>query len=142
MLGRPLFDPGDEVLGTIAGLLFTPDGQITAVVIAFGGFLSIGDRHVAIPFDVLDLTIDENGGAKWTANITQDQLAAAPDFTTLAQREEAAPPAPEPAPAPAPPAIEPEPAPATRGACARSCAGPGTSPSTRPGAGGTRGSAG
>jgi len=40
-------------VGTIEDVLLGPDGRIETVVIGVGGFLGIGEKYVAVPFDLL-----------------------------------------------------------------------------------------
>lgn len=51
----------DEDIGTINDLIIDEDGQINAVVVGVGGFLGMGEKDVAIEWDSLELTKDENG---------------------------------------------------------------------------------
>ncbi|WP_404473679.1 PRC-barrel domain-containing protein [Vreelandella venusta] len=51
----------DEDIGTISDLIIDEDGQIRAVVVGVGGFLGMGEKDVAIEWDSLELTKDEDG---------------------------------------------------------------------------------
>lgn len=51
----------DEEIGTISDLVIDEDGQIVAVVVSVGGFMGMGDKDVAIEWDSLELTQDEDG---------------------------------------------------------------------------------
>lgn len=51
----------DEDIGTITDLVINEDGQITAVVVGVGGFLGMGEKKVAIEWESLELTKDEDG---------------------------------------------------------------------------------
>ena len=66
-------------------LLFSKDGSVGAVVVGVGGFLGIGEKNVAVPFEALESRADENGNVTLYINATAEQLDAAPEFMTLAQ---------------------------------------------------------
>ena len=51
----------DEDIGTINDLIIDEDGKINAVVVGVGGFLGMGEKNVAIEWESLELTKDENG---------------------------------------------------------------------------------
>ncbi len=63
---------GDEV-GELNNLLIGPDGRVRAGIIEFGGFLGIGDHHVAVPWDQLSVQ-----GDRIVVNMTEDQIKAMP----------------------------------------------------------------
>jgi len=129
ILGNVVYNTAEENLGAAINLIFTADGQISGVVIGVGGFLGIGQKQVALPFDAFTITVVDNE-IRLVVDITREALDAAVDYETLAEQglefnltmPEPVPapmpeptPAPEPAPAPAPaptPAPEPAPAPA------------------------------
>lgn len=49
-IGRPIQNLQGQRLGLVEGLLVTPDGQVSAVVMATGGLLSVVRDHYAIPW--------------------------------------------------------------------------------------------
>ena len=69
-----------EDIGDIADLVLDEQGQISAVVIGVGGFLGIGEKDVAIDFDALEFTQDENGELRIVAATTKEELENAPEF--------------------------------------------------------------
>ncbi len=87
IIGRPVHNRADEVLGTVNNLALTQDGHITVAIMSVGGFLGIGARNVAIAFDALELTVDEDGEIRWIFDATPEQVAAAADFQTLEARD-------------------------------------------------------
>lgn len=72
---------GEEV-GEIDELILTADGKIDRVVLEVGGFLGIGEREVAIPFD--RMTILRRTGVADDFRIyvdsTQERLEALPEY--------------------------------------------------------------
>lgn len=49
-IGRPIQNLQGQRLGLVEGVLLTPDGQVSAVVMATGGLLSVTSDHYAIPW--------------------------------------------------------------------------------------------
>ncbi|BBI49395.1 hypothetical protein HORIV_18160 [Vreelandella olivaria] len=71
----------DEDIGTITDLVIDEDGQINAVVVGVGGFLGMGEKNVAIEWDSLELTKDEDGeNYVITVNASEDALEAAEEY--------------------------------------------------------------
>ena len=71
----------DEDIGTITDLVIGEDGQINAVVVGVGGFLGMGEKNVAIEWDSLELTKDEDGEDYIiTVNASQDALESAEEY--------------------------------------------------------------
>ena len=56
------------------------------MVVGVGGFLGIGEKSVAVNYNALNITTDENGKKKLVLDATSDELAAAPEFVTTAQK--------------------------------------------------------
>lgn len=71
----------DEDIGTITDLVIDEDGQINAVVVGVGGFLGMGEKNIAIEWDSLELTKEENGeDYVITVNASEDALADAEEY--------------------------------------------------------------
>ena len=51
VVGLNVYNDGNESLGSINDLLTDKNGKIVAAVIGVGGFLGVGERYVAIPFE-------------------------------------------------------------------------------------------
>jgi sporulation protein YlmC with PRC-barrel domain len=75
-----------ETIGDIQDLVLDQDGSVTAVVVGIGGFLGIGRHDVAINFEELEFTQDENGELMVVVNATREQLEAMPEFEETDQR--------------------------------------------------------
>jgi sporulation protein YlmC with PRC-barrel domain len=69
-----------EEIGNITDIVFNQDGQITAIVIGVGGFLGIGEKSVAVPFDVLEFVVAADNTERWVVPTTADALTSAPEF--------------------------------------------------------------
>lgn len=53
LIGVNVYDQNNEKLGDISELLLDSSGKVQAAVIGVGGFLGVGQRDVAIPFEQL-----------------------------------------------------------------------------------------
>jgi hypothetical protein len=84
LIGAKVTGPTNETVGSINDLLVEKDGKITAAVIGVGGFLGIGQKNVAVPFNSLQLARDADNNDKVAMPFTKDELKQAPDFTALA----------------------------------------------------------
>jgi len=83
LIDQPVYSSaGDdaEEIGNVTDIVFGEDGRITAVVIGVGGFLGIGEKSVAVPFDMLEFTLAADNTERWVVPTTADALTAAPEF--------------------------------------------------------------
>ncbi|HVK90254.1 MAG TPA: PRC-barrel domain-containing protein [Mycoplana sp.] len=85
-IGQTVYNAADESIGSINDLIMEKSGGITAAVIGVGGFLGIGEKWVAVPFDNISVNQTDNGEVKLTTTETAESLQAAPEFRTLAQQ--------------------------------------------------------
>jgi sporulation protein YlmC with PRC-barrel domain len=60
LLEADVIDASGEDVGDVADLVFNEQGQMVAVIAEVGGFLDIGDTHVAIPWTELKILEDES----------------------------------------------------------------------------------
>jgi sporulation protein YlmC with PRC-barrel domain len=74
--------PTGDKLGDIKELAIDMDGRISYAALSVGGFLGIGDRVVAVPWDALKVTREGDKGEKKkiTLAATKDRLEQAPVF--------------------------------------------------------------
>lgn len=96
MVGLNVYNQANEKLGDISEVLLDKSGKVHAVVIGVGGFLGVGQRDVAIPFDKIkfvDTPVQSNtasttapagGTATTTAPATGTTTGAATTTTTTA----------------------------------------------------------
>jgi sporulation protein YlmC with PRC-barrel domain len=77
---QSVYDPSDSKIGEIEDVLVDRDGKVHALIIGVGGFLGIGEKDVAVPFDAVRFKTKDNN--KWYAvmNTTKDALKTAPGF--------------------------------------------------------------
>ena len=71
----------NALIAEIDDVLTNPQGQIVAFVLGVGGFLGIGEKHVAVPFNAVQFNTRD--GNRWylLMNSTADALKAAPGLT-------------------------------------------------------------
>jgi sporulation protein YlmC with PRC-barrel domain len=68
---------GDTSIGQIEDVLVDLErASIPAVILSVGGFLGLGDKLVAVPVNQIKIGSE----AKFTTDLTKDQLANAPAF--------------------------------------------------------------
>jgi sporulation protein YlmC with PRC-barrel domain len=51
LTGLAVYNTNNERIGDIGELIVDRDGKVAAVVIGVGGFLGMGEHHVAVPFE-------------------------------------------------------------------------------------------
>ena len=86
LIGQPVYNAQDEVVGDINDLVTDQNGKVVAALIGSGGFLGLGEKAVALRFEDLRLARDESNTVKIIADLNQEILAAAPDYETLADQ--------------------------------------------------------
>ena len=77
ILGKPVYNDQNERVGDVDDIIITPDKSLSYAIIGVGGFLGLGEHHVAIPFNQF-----KRGDDKYVlAGATKDKLKALPPFT-------------------------------------------------------------
>lgn len=77
ILGQTVYNDAGEKIGMIDDLIVRPDDRVMFGVVSVGGFLGIGDRLIAVPYQALTTSQD---GKLILAGITKDDLKNAPAF--------------------------------------------------------------
>lgn len=82
LIGTSVYGPDNKSIGSIDDVIVAGNGQIKAAVIGVGGFLGVGQKNIAVPFDALHITRkqDSNTIEKITVSYSKDQLQNAPQF--------------------------------------------------------------
>jgi sporulation protein YlmC with PRC-barrel domain len=80
-IGQAVLNAVGETVGDINDLVFNRKGQISTVVIGVGGFLSLGEKSVGVPFDALTFNVGKNGERVIVVALSKDALVEAPAFT-------------------------------------------------------------
>ncbi len=87
LIGQTVVNSQDESIGDINDLVTDESGKVIAVLVGTGGFLGLGEKDVALGYQDLRFVRDENGAIKVIANVSQETLASAPDYETLAEQK-------------------------------------------------------
>jgi sporulation protein YlmC with PRC-barrel domain len=86
LLNKPVKNGADETVGDINDVRIDNQGKVTIVVVGVGGFLGLGEKDVAVPFEQLSFTRDADGALVITANVTKESLQSAPEWKAPADR--------------------------------------------------------
>jgi len=84
LMRQGILGANNERIGDVNNLLLSKDGEVVAVLVGVGGFLGIGEKTVAIPFDALQRSPESN---QLTAPYSRQDLEQAPEFVTLERGE-------------------------------------------------------
>ena len=84
LAGVNIYNSKDESIGEVNELVVDKNGSIQAVVIGVGGFLGIGEKNVALPYNAI----------KWEDKAKQSDLVGMSQTNTMAPGTPAAPPPP------------------------------------------------
>jgi sporulation protein YlmC with PRC-barrel domain len=55
-----VYDPSDAKIGAVEDVLVDRDGKIVAFIVAVGGFLGMGEKDVAVPFNAVQFKAKDN----------------------------------------------------------------------------------
>lgn len=89
LMGAAVYNPQGETIGDINDMIVSIEGQVEGVVIGVGGFLGMGEKDVAVDMASFALQETEFGAPRLVLDTTADQLKAADEFVTAAERREA-----------------------------------------------------
>lgn len=80
LIGADVVGPeGDDDIGDVENVLFGPEGEVLSVVAEIGGFLELGDTHVNIPWDQVEVL---DGGDEVRVPVTEEAVA---DYTLFSE---------------------------------------------------------
>jgi sporulation protein YlmC with PRC-barrel domain len=74
---QSVYDPSNSKIGEIKDVLLSSDGRVNAFIIGVGGFLGMGEKDVAVPFNAVKRTT-KDGKVNLTLDATKDALKTAP----------------------------------------------------------------
>lgn len=75
IIGKSVFNENDEKIGDVNDVVIASDGQSMYVLIGAGGFLGMGEKNVAVPFDRVSRTDDR----MLLSGYSKEQLKALPE---------------------------------------------------------------
>ncbi|HEX7533003.1 MAG TPA: PRC-barrel domain-containing protein [Methyloceanibacter sp.] len=87
LIGQSVLDANNQSIGEVTDLITDKDGKVVALLIGAGGFLGLGEKDVAIRFEDVKISRDENNDLSVMAKVSNDQIAAAPDYETLDEQQ-------------------------------------------------------
>jgi sporulation protein YlmC with PRC-barrel domain len=79
IIGMDVVNDKDQTIGKVDDILIGPDNKATAAVISVGGFLGIGSKWVAVPFEQLQPAANDSKSLT-IPNASKEQLKAMPEF--------------------------------------------------------------
>ncbi len=78
IIGTRVVNAKAESLGEIREIVIDPKtGRVAYVVVAFGGFLTMGEKLFAIPFTAFDYNLTNN---EYVLHVPKERLEQAPGF--------------------------------------------------------------
>ncbi|HEY7661681.1 MAG TPA: PRC-barrel domain-containing protein [Xanthobacteraceae bacterium] len=77
---QDVYDPSDNKIGEIMDVLIDREGKATALIVGVGGFLGMGEKDVAVPFDAVRATTKGNNKYYLVMNASKDGLKSAKGF--------------------------------------------------------------
>lgn len=83
LAGSDVVNASDEKIGSISNLIVDKDGQIVGIIVGVGGFLGMGEKHVALSWDAVEITTAE-GQANYQVktSISKEDLDNAEAYKT------------------------------------------------------------
>lgn len=78
LIGNDVYNKKDEDLGDIKEIMLDMySGRISYAVLSFGGFLGLGEKLFAVPWNALTLDTDNK---RFVLNVSKESLKDAPGF--------------------------------------------------------------
>jgi sporulation protein YlmC with PRC-barrel domain len=74
-----VYDSANNTIGEVSDVLFDKNGRVQAVILSVGGFLGLGGKYVAVPFNALQVT-EKNGKRYLVMDTTKEALNSAPGY--------------------------------------------------------------
>lgn len=80
LIGTTVVNTANERVGDINEIVLGKDGKVAAVIVGVGGFLGMGEHEVAVNFNSIRMSRDQNDNLVVTMNATKDVLKDAPQW--------------------------------------------------------------
>jgi sporulation protein YlmC with PRC-barrel domain len=74
-----VYDNQENKIGDVNDILLDKDGRVSTVIIGVGGFLGVGEKDVAVPFNALKVA-EKAGDRYLVINATKEALEKAPGY--------------------------------------------------------------
>jgi sporulation protein YlmC with PRC-barrel domain len=75
-----VYDSRDNKIGAVNDLLLDTGGKVSAVIVGVGGFLGVGEKNVAVPFQAVKVS-EKEGKRYLVLDTTKEALQTAPGYT-------------------------------------------------------------
>lgn len=84
LIGSDIVNMSEESIGKIDDLLLNQEGRVVGIIVGVGGFLGMGEKHVALAWEAIEITSDEEGSGTYQvrATVDKDALENAEAFKT------------------------------------------------------------
>ena len=84
LIGASVYNDGNQQIGSVDDLILAPDAKAVMAVLRVGGFLGVGGKLVAIPYDKLH--VETNNDNKNVSKVvmpgaSKEELSQLPTFT-------------------------------------------------------------
>jgi hypothetical protein len=76
VVGSSVVNASNDTIGKIDDVIISGDGKVPYVILSVGGFLGMGARLIAVPYESLRVA----GGKLTLPGATKDELKAMPEF--------------------------------------------------------------
>jgi hypothetical protein len=80
LLNESVKNAANETIGDINDVIIAGDGKIAAVIVGVGGFLGMGEKDVALPYDQLVFANEAGDDLVVTTSATKESLETAPEY--------------------------------------------------------------
>ncbi len=80
-IGSAVYDDQNQKIGTVDDLVMTGKDKVAVAVLSVGGFLGLGNKLVAIPFDQLSYDPGSKDAKVVMPSANKDTLTKMPSFT-------------------------------------------------------------
>jgi hypothetical protein len=74
LIGLSVHTAGDEDKGKIKDLYLGPDGRVEYAAVSFGGFLGMGDKLFAVPWDAIHLDWKDNKITYGRVDVSEESI--------------------------------------------------------------------
>jgi sporulation protein YlmC with PRC-barrel domain len=87
LIGQSVVNVKNEAIGNINDLVTDDSGKVVAVLVGAGGFLGIGEKELAVPFEDLKIARDANNDLAIILSVDQEMIVSAPDYQRLDEQQ-------------------------------------------------------
>lgn len=84
LIGRPVQNAEGENLADVESFVITPEGQITHVIVSFGGFLGLGEKQVLLAWEEFEIDPQEE---VFFLSMSEEEIASLPELKTQKEKQ-------------------------------------------------------